>query len=57
LEVVKTAHDQLRGQSMLLNVNRDFDILVPTEGHETFEEVFEKNFLLDEDGEIVDEDK
>jgi hypothetical protein len=57
LEIVKTAHDQLRGQAMLLNVNRDIDLLVATEGQDTLIDLIKENFLLDEDGDIIDEEK
>jgi hypothetical protein len=57
LEIVRTAHDQLRGQAMLLNVKEEIDLFIATEGHETFEEVIQKNFMLDEDDEIIDEEQ
>jgi hypothetical protein len=57
LEIVKTAHDQLRGQAMLLNVKEEIDLFVATEGHETFEEVIQKNFMLDEYDETIDEEQ
>jgi hypothetical protein len=57
LEIVKTAHDQLRGQAMLLNVKEEIDLFVATEGHETFGEVIQKNFMLDEADEVIDEEQ
>ena len=56
LDIVRTAYDQIKGQSLLLYIDQnEINILVATEEHEEFQSSIRENFILDEDGDIVDQ--
>lgn len=57
LEIVKTSYDQIKNESMLLYIDKnEINILVATEYHEEFQTAIKSNFLLDEDGDIIDQE-
>jgi hypothetical protein len=56
LEIVKTAFDNIKNEAILLYIDRDeLNIMIATEYNEDFQEAIRKNFLLDEEDEIIDE--
>ena len=54
MDIVRTAYDQIKNLSMLLSVEHEMDVLIATEGHETFNDVIKENFILDEFDDIED---
>lgn len=55
MDIVRTAYDQIKNLSMLLSVEHEMDVLIATEGHETFDNVIKENFILDEFDDIEDQ--
>lgn len=56
LDIVRTSYDQIKNESMLLYVDKnEINILVATEWHEEFQDSIKANFLLDEEGDIIDQ--
>jgi hypothetical protein len=56
-EIVKTAYEQIKDEAMLLYIDQgEINILVATDANDEFEDAIKANFLLDEDGDIIDQE-